>query len=786
MRDKEVIITATDYSGKTTQYSWKFSFDKTAPEDKLTNISTDTKLISNSPMIYANVNDEYSNLVMLNVLLEKKAGNGAFIVPENHDYTTAPDFVSDTKGSHIFSINLINLVGDENLTDGYWRMKIKAKDKANNETTFTSNEFVIDRTDPSIEIESIVVKNTNEEISSYVAKDTAYKIRGTASDSNGISSVEIKILKNSAIVNIDDNPIKAAVISENSWDCDIGEVFSESGTYNIYAIATDNAGRVKEYRMNVLGDTTPPEISFTSPYPTGGTQTNTLIGKVVFAGSSKDDSMAYTQYAVGGNLNEDTGIISNKVNTSEIISWNVIEGGAYNWRVEIDTSLYALPAFAVNKDGTVWELPFHVMGVDSAGNKGYQTLTVEIDTDADKPSVVIVSPETNSTIGGQFQVSGSAIDNYNGSVHKVFMQVEIVNAEYNNNQLTKFSGSEFGSASGKDAEGSEVDKYFTKIGDENDAWYEVRGTTSWNLILNSLSEFNKEKLLASGVTFNETESNRENSDTTTILKVRVKAQDTKNGTTPGVMGYYEEVEIKVQSGAPSIVENDMPEANTYISGVKPINFTVTDDEGIDNLLIKIGNKTITFNASDFSATTTKTTDGITVSATNENNSYYKTWEVTGSVDTTKYENVVSINIEATDYVTTGSSKTSSNNRTVFVDNKAPTLDNLSQSSMMGTKALLNSKAADTGSGISHIILYITNEAGTVLFSVGGTESDGTGIDSSGTSISKKNISSTLTIPFPEDSIGEIKTGKTNGIAQKYIVVDKAEGGNDLGDNGDKD
>jgi hypothetical protein len=60
--------------------------------------------------------------------------------------------------------------------------------------------------------------------------------------------------------------------------------------------------------------------------------------------------------------------------------------------------------------------------------RSYGTLDILIDTDIDKPTVVISPPNNGTTLGGSFMVSGGATDN--NFIYKVYMQVEVVGGAY--------------------------------------------------------------------------------------------------------------------------------------------------------------------------------------------------------------------------------------------------------------------------------------------------------------------------------------------------------------------
>ena len=161
-----------------------------------------------------------------------------------------------------------------------------------------------------------------------------------------------------------------------------------------------------------------------------------------------------------------------------------------------------------------------------------------------------------------------------------------------------------------------------------------------------------------------------------------------------------------------------------------------------------------------------------------------------------------INIEATDYSET-SQKTSTNNRTVYIDNTSPAFNLLPDNSilsgevarsvltnpiaMIGSAATLNGDVSDVGSGIDKVILYFTQPDGSDIrfFTMGGTTPAG-GVDTAGEVIAHTISINGTARPFPVANLEGILLGKTADIPQKYIVIDKQEGANDASDVGDHD
>jgi len=772
----QITLTARDSSGKTQATEYSFVRDGAMPVITLSNVQGDgsTKMIDSAPKVLGLITDA-TGIQDATVLFEKKTGPATYSTQGTHT-SSIPIPITPGSPSADISLDLVALLGSD-LTDGVWRATLVSSDGATptaNTRTFVSADFRVDRSDPSLLITDPATSG------SFVKLGDNLHVEGTASDIGGLDFVRVQLLLGAAVAATQDIPASSLV--GNVWALDFTNPFASGGTYVIQATAYDLAGRTKEATREISCDTTAPVVSFVTPYASSVGQ-DYLIGSVTVSGKSTDAAMRTSYYNIGG------------TRAGDVVSGGVYGGwqefaNAYNWSTEFDSLTYATPSYATLLGGpnnNYWSLPVHVKAVDMAGNVSYGTLDILIDTDIDKPTVVISAPNNGTTLGGSFMVSGGATDN--NFIYKVYMQVEVVGGAYTDHgsyrTLDGFAG--VVTPGGVDANGTAVD-YFTRIGDDNSAWYAVEGESAWRFTLNKLGEFNKASLIAAGQTGLDP-------GTPTQLIVRVKARDTKysDGTlSPDAkFGTSQSINVTINSNIPAIEEVDIPALDSSVSGTIPLRFNLSDDVGIDTMTVTINGTPVTIPAGD-------------ITKTNLNGGYYRNWSINTTLDTvaTIGSGTVNLAISAKEYDTVNPI-TSYFNRRFNVDNTPPYAETLVPSgqlidcggrtgaylNVIGEDALLNGKAADLNSGVGRVIIYFTRTVGSdvYLYTMGGTTGVGTGRDTSGTLITTTvNFGAVGLKPFPVATLADIQTGKNGTVPQPYVVIDRLEGGIDGGENGDQD
>ena len=322
----------------------------------------------------------------------------------------------------------------------------------------------------------------------------------------------------------------------------------------------------------------------------------------------------------------------------------------------------------------------YVAAIDSAGNLNIAVYPINLDTDTDKPTVGILSPEVigdAADLGGSFTVSGNVHDD--NFIYNVYMQVEVVDGNYDEDNVltnrvtnTPFEGIPIGQAGVTDGQSyrdenpdtstvssedfsSPVNNYFAR----RDTWYKVSYTStnnSWKIKLNSDGEFFNTALkdfYKDGHYYNEADM--------VELKIRVMAVDSKAGagnfSSTSVEGNYKEIAVRIDGDNPGIVFDEFPEPNSYISGQVPIKITFTDNESVVDFSLKAGNNTIfsSTNLNGFTQTGNTGDPQITVE---------------GTINSTTLGTQTTFTVEVEDNNATP--RKSSTMRTVYIDNNRPT------------------------------------------------------------------------------------------------------------------
>ena len=690
-----------------------------------------------------------------------------------------------------------------------------------------------------------------------------------------------------------------------TWDLGEDSPFVVDGKYTITLTGYDEAGNISSATLTTACDNEPPVLEFTRPYAMTVSSTSThtssavssvktgndsdVTGSVTVAGaipsSGEEGGMGEIYYQMGkanlvklydsegteidfdseqglsnnsGSVTkiskvqflEDSVYINNSVNFSKDYIqgyWIQNTSSNYNWSFDFNTVNIKDGGFADNRSeepdstATKWTTYFYMVAVDLAGNINFAVYPINIDTDTDKPQVEIQSPDLSedNVFGGAFSVMGSASDDY--GVHAVYMQVEVVNGNYDENgDLRSTVGNLlFPGDSTSEVENPSVlvenDGTYSETIDNayfvnKNKWYKVKvnsidkSSTTWKLKLNN------KKVILDGTTGNMIESDSgtlrifdnvalknyylseytsggdytESSQSEII--VRVRALDTKESGNP-VLGGVESVNIKIDSGAPSIIIDEFPNADSYVKGTINYSITVSDDSEItDYSVIAAGSKTYTIKSKKSSQASSQS------------------FTIEGSIDSKKLveecgSNSIVVTITAIDETNSQSTLT----RRFFVDNTAPEFTNAKIGNSVGnayiipdsapsrtssnrmmissTEAIFNGwvKEESNGSGIDYVLLYFTrgSEENTRIYSAGKNTIDTEGIQYVGDAELVDESGNSVTVYLPVSSLDEINKNHrgitydssnryASGTRTPYIVIDTVEANFDYSENGDKD
>ena len=229
------------------------------------------------------------------------------------------------------------------LIDGTYNVQATLTDNAGNTATdATTGELIVDTTNPTITILSLVTNNTMPTLSGTVADP---------SPSSGIAGVTIVV----------GGQTLTATVSGTTWQVSVPVALAD-GTYEVQATATDNAG-------NVVSDSTSNELTIETVPPT--VTVNSLVTNNIrptLSGTVNDPApssgIAGVTVAVGGQ------ILNATVNGT-------------TWSVAVPQSL---------ADGTY---NVQATATDNAGNVGIDSTTNELTVETVPPRVTVNYLVTN-------------------------------------------------------------------------------------------------------------------------------------------------------------------------------------------------------------------------------------------------------------------------------------------------------------------------------------------------------------------------------------------------------
>ena len=771
-------------------------------------------------------------------------------------------------------------------TDGIWYVKVSITDEAGNSAEYDSPYFYVDQHKPELEVTS-PSQNVN-----LKKQNDALEVTGTTSDSYGgdIDKVVVKISHPSYNASqqakftktfTKDGSNGTEILTKNgesyqftyTWN-GANSPFVYPDVYELLVSTYDVAGNeTVRTPQKISCDNTAPTIIFSRPYSYSvdafgnvneGIIVNSPIGDTSIKALADDYSMASIYYQIGGTVDiEATGSIGSSnykitkltvenggvgtdtygtsvtdvkldgVNIALAGNWNRLTSANLDFDVEYNTLNMVNAGKTYHADGdkeTIQTLDVHFVAVDTAGNINYCKYPLKVDTDTDKPTLLMLSPKTINdvaNVGGTATISGTVNDD--NAVHSVWMQVELVNGNYDGNDiLSGFTALTYGITEpqvlvenivdGKPTYSSEsTTSYFA----DRTKWYKVNlgaensTSTTWNMMLNKNGEFDIAELKQSGSLPNDDELKQ------TELLIKVKALDTKAAdglsiSTDAKAGDSTEFRLIIDSGSPSIIINniaDFPAEGSYIGGSITFDLEFSDDQSITEWKLEAistasgDNRSMLIASDEYSGSYE---DGLGKTVTPDK-------IIVDTADIyAQCGNLIQFKISAKDNSKDPQSQTESPKESYLtfkytIDNSAPdaslvsTIDSKSYyidtESVMGdltgahretiargnhlrimsNQAALTGKVFDeaNGSGIDYVMLYFTK--GNRLYNP--SEVDSSFEISNHLSVKDKDGNSVS----PLSPVGSLKdVVRTSGTSNPYIVVDRAEGMLDSGANGDLD
>ena len=880
-----IVITATDKCKKTSTLTLTATLDSKSPVLEFTNIEANgsTKQTNSSPVVNISYSDETSGVAKIEYkFLYKSSKDEDYKDFKEYSDSNAKgtiDLENVTSGSlKIFMAGRTSSSGKGPFidqiseTDGEWKVWYQITDAAGHKTTDYSPVFIVDRHAPVLEVIKPIANELKKENDSLTVEGTVIDDFGGTIDKVVVQVNHSKYDDNDRATftktftkedGLDYNSNKLLYDWAVTWD-EINSPFKHSDDYEVVVTAYDTAENQYEIKNKVSCDNSAPEINFMKPYSysvdsLGNIDTrnpvNSPMGVTTVTASIKEFKMESIFYQIGGTVKttkdgnkftnisvENGGIQSNEVGNDvlpEFLSgiWKKLGDANNGFTADVDTLKYVTEGKTVelldndpnNDKNIIQTLEIHLVALDDAGNINYCAMPILVDTDTDKPELLVLSPKiinSEANVGGTTTISGTVNDDNN--VHSVWMNVVLEGGNYVNNILTQKDGSktfgidysqgDYGITSPQSITIDEEDKTFSSpVSDsayfkDSTKWYKVNLTeqaksTTWNLMLNKDSEFDITKEEFRKYFTSDTSTLEE-----TTLKIRVIALDKKDNDASLSKSKLSEIStftLKIDSGSPSIVINniqDVPVEGSYIGGNIDFDLTFTDD-GL-----------ITF----WSVVAKGSKGEYTIASGNPNQKSVRT---TVTMDTAVVNeqcgNVITLKIYAEDNSKDGAgsfedNKTSEETFKYTIDNTAPvgsvveTIDGksymITTESVVGdstgahretddrgnhlriksASALLSGKVNDetNGSGVDYVMLYFTKKINGTNYIFNPGNGNRTSIN---TKLSVKNTSgSEDNILFPVASFADVKRNNNSLSTTNYIIVDKAEGLLDNGSNGDGD
>ena len=777
-------------------------------------------------------------------------------------------------------------------TDGKWYVKVTVTDEAGNVATYDSPYFYVDQHKPTLNVTEPTDLALKKQDDSLTVKGT------TADDFNGeIDRVVVKVTHpnynpsqleqfTKTFTKDERNGTELLTSNDNKtyefsyeWK-GINSPFIYPNEYEIIVTTYDIAGNEVSLPKKVSCDSTAPTISFSLPYSYSvdsygkdsvGSVVNSPIGMTYIKALASDYSMDSIYYQFGGNVEiEETGKGTNDYKITKITiegggagsdsygeskenpssdnlasgvlmgTWNKLKAAKNDFYVECNTLALHNSGKTYHISGddeNIMTLDVHLVAVDEAGNINYCKMPLKVDTDTDKPTLLVLSPKTINdvaNVGGTATVSGTVNDD--NAVHSVWMQVKLSSGNYIGNILTgknsdkfgiDYSHSDYGITKPESISIDEVNKTFTSPQEDSayfqdkTKWYKVNlgtptsSSTTWNMVLNKKKEFDNGSLYDKGFLLNNVAQ--------TELTIRIIALDTKSGnetvSSDAKLGDISEFTLKIDSGSPSIVINniaDFPTEGSYIGGMLNFDITFSDDEAI----------------TEWNIEATSTAGGDNRSMILFSDKYSTSYEnglgdnihVVKSIDTDaiyrECGNVIQIKISAKDNSKDSQSnmpaeKESSLTFKYTIDNAAPeaqkdvaTIDGktyrIDTETVIGDpgshrepsdrhnylrilsdQAQLKGNVFDeaNGSGVDYVMLYFTKNG----YLYNPSEKDTKTLLSHKVNMRDEN-GGNKEVDFPVSSLDNIsRTPSANkGNVTPYIIIDRAEGLIDTSSNGDLD
>ncbi|MBR3646531.1 MAG: hypothetical protein IKN54_08925, partial [Lachnospiraceae bacterium] len=312
----------------------------------------------------------------------------------------------------------------------------------------------------------------------------AFEVKFTATDTNGmdedsfVGTAEFIYVKDDGTTGKKTIPHKSKVSTSepNEWimtfelsDSDVTELDGYDGTVGVNIIGKDMAGNLSKQTATIGYDFKKVDVTFSSPLSTA-----TMSGDVTAYGGLSDT--AYIYYAIspmgtampGDSVSKWTDGNGNTTNLpaqTTVENWNAVDDPIRTWTINFDNSDsdngvhekslnkyiidYGIAAQDTNTNAQdaivssfekIVKLYLWIKTVDLAGNENVAVHSILVDPQGDRPSVTYSYPKiSNSTIGGEVSIYGTATDTKGTNIGVDSVWVQIKSTEHKKDTSTTYA-----------------------------------------------------------------------------------------------------------------------------------------------------------------------------------------------------------------------------------------------------------------------------------------------------------------------------------------------------------
>ncbi len=306
------------------------------------------------------------------------ANFGYEIVPQSDPFTDTytPGIVQGSGVLLRFTFTLPGIIGQ-------YKMRLRITDMYGKTGVSNVRTFRVDTGIPLVDINDPGRLYFKEEIVTFT---------GTASSSGGqVNSMDYS--KNGGPW----TPIPAANITglntpNVTWTMPIDLTGIPNGPFSIAIRATDdNMGNPK------IGSSTI-SLRMDKVNPTSTLITPSTLERI------------YRQRELRGTTSDNVAVDTVQIQIGADVGWTT-PTGTYSWSYTIpNTNTYANTTHGVLQGDGSYQVPVKVKIKDTATNEVTDTHYIYVDPEKDKPIATIISPPVNATLGGNFSVGGTAVD----------------------------------------------------------------------------------------------------------------------------------------------------------------------------------------------------------------------------------------------------------------------------------------------------------------------------------------------------------------------------------------